>query len=117
MVLNESSLELVDEGNQAQAAISGNLGLIYRTRGDLDNADNLHRKALEIEEKLGWLEDMASQYANLGLVYQMRGDLVTAQNLWTKARDLFEQIGMPQMMVERVQSWLDGLPPDTPDSA
>ncbi len=101
---------------EGMASTYGNLGLIYRRRGDLDKAEQTHRKSLEIEEKLGRLEGMASDYANLGVIYQTRGDVVTARSLWIKARDLFEQIGIPHM-VGKIQSWLDELPPDTPDSA
>lgn len=34
------------------AAALGNLGLIYRTRGDLDRAEEMHKKSLAIEENL-----------------------------------------------------------------
>ncbi len=41
------------------AAAYGNLGLIYRTRGELDRAEEMQKKALAIEEKLGRQEGMA----------------------------------------------------------
>jgi hypothetical protein len=68
----------------------------------------MHRKSLEIEEKLGRLEGMASDYANLGVVREARGDVAGARHYWVKARDLFARIGMPHM-VKQVQEWLDGL--------
>ena len=40
---------------QALAARTGNLGLIYRTRGELDRTEEMHKKSLAIEEKLGRL--------------------------------------------------------------
>lgn len=40
------------QSDESSAAIS-NLGLIYRTRGELDRAEEIHRKSLAIEEKLG----------------------------------------------------------------
>ena len=86
----------------------GNLGLIYEKRGDLDEAEKLQRKGLDIDEKLGRLEGMAIGYGNLGSVFAKRGDLDEVRRLWTKARDQFAQIGMPHM-VERVQGWLDRL--------
>ena len=94
----------------------GNLGAIYQTRGDLDKAEKLQRNALEIDEKLGRLEGMANAYGNLGAIYQTRGDVVTARSFWRRSLGLFEQIGVPHR-VEEVQSSLDELPPDTPDSA
>lgn len=88
----------------------GNLGIVLRTRGDLDRAEAMHRKALEIEEKLGRREGMASHYANLGIVLEIRGDLDGARDLWMKSRDLFARLGARQM-VDRVQGWIDRLPP------
>jgi len=43
-----------------RAAAHGNLGLIYRARGDLDQAEAMHRKSLAINEKLGRLEGIAN---------------------------------------------------------
>ena len=93
------------------ASTYGNLGLIYLTRGELDRAEEMHKKSLAIEEKLGRLEGMASDYGNLGSVALLRGDLAGAQKLWTKARDLFAKVGMPDM-VNEMQGWLDELPKD-----
>ena len=75
----------------------------------LVQVEMMHRKSLEIEEKLGRLEGMASDYGNLGLIYETRGDLKEARTLWTRARDLYEKIGM-EHMVAKIQNWLDDLP-------
>ncbi len=45
---------------RAWPAHYGNLGLIYQTRGELDRAEEMHKKSLAIEEKLGRQEGMAS---------------------------------------------------------
>ena len=71
----------------------GNLGLIYETRGDLDRAEQMHRKGLEIDEKLGRLEGMANQYGNLGLIYQTRGDLDLAEQMLRKSLEINEKLG------------------------
>ena len=59
----------------------------------------MHRKALEIDEKLGRLEGMAIHYGNLGLVYEQRGDpqVPKAREYWVRAREprVFAKIGMP----------------------
>ncbi len=89
----------------------GNLGTIYTRRGGFDRAEEMHRKSLEIETKLGRIEGMANDYANLGAVSEQRGRPAKARELWIKARDLYERAGMPHM-VEKVQGWLDGLPPE-----
>ena len=94
---------------EGMARAYGNLGLIYMTRGDLDQAEAMHRKALEINEKLGRLEGMARDYGNLGALYVERGDLPAAREHWLKARDLFTRAQMPHM-AEKMQRWFDGLP-------
>jgi len=94
---------------QGMAIRYGNLGLIYGRRGDLDQAEAMYKKSLTIEEKLGRLEGMADQYRNLGALYKQRGDLDAAREYWTRSRDLYARIGIPHL-VEKVQSWLDGLP-------
>ncbi len=76
-----------------QAAANGNLGLIYRTRGDLDMAEEFLRKSLDIDEHLGRREGMANQYGNLGLIYRTRGDLDKAEEFLRKALDIDEQLG------------------------
>jgi tetratricopeptide (TPR) repeat protein len=81
------------ENDEGRAVAYGNLGAIYQTRGDLDEAERLHRKALEIEVKLGRLEGMASTYGNLGLIYQTRGDLDEAERLLRKALEINEKLG------------------------
>ena len=85
------------------------LGLLMSVRGDLDDAESMHRQALGINEKLGQREGMANQYGNLGLVMRDRGDIEGAREMWTKARDLFEQVGA-KPMVDKVQGWIDDLP-------
>ena len=52
----------------------GNLGIIYRERGELEWAEKMYRKALAIAENLGRQEGMADNCVNLGMVYAMRGD-------------------------------------------
>ncbi len=80
--------ELADEDLTAKAASYGNLGLIYRKFGDLTQAEKLHRKAIEIYEKLGALEGLSRQYGNLGLIHQTRGELREAEILHKKALEI-----------------------------
>ena len=89
----------------------GNLGLIYRTKGDLDKAEEMHKKALEIDEKIGRLEGQAIRYANLGIVYMQRGDIEKAKEHWEKALELYKKIGMPRD-VEKVEGLIEGIDTD-----
>ena len=54
------------------ASVYGNLGILYKTRGELDRAEEMFQKALAINEALGHKEGMASVYSNLGILYETR---------------------------------------------
>ena len=71
-------------------AATGNLGVIHRTRGDLDKAEELHRKSLALSEESGRKEGMAAQYGNLGNVFLLRGDLDRAEEFHLKSLKLPE---------------------------
>jgi len=91
--LSERALGMVKNGSKEQAAVLGNLGLIYRRMGELDKAEEIHKKSLEIAEKLVLLEVMACEYAALGLVYDARGDLKSAEEWHLKGLEIEEKIG------------------------
>ncbi len=99
--VSKRALELVKKRTSEEAILLGNLGLIYKTRGDLDQAETMHRKALEIEEKLGWLEGMASPYGNLGLIYQARGELDQAEAMHRKSLEIHEKLGRLEGMARQ----------------
>jgi tetratricopeptide (TPR) repeat protein len=93
IALSGRALSLTSPGSEDYVILSGNLGVIYQTRGDLDEAERWLRKALEIFEKLGRLEDMAIQYGNLGLIYRTRGDLDEAERWLRKELEIEEKLG------------------------
>ena len=68
-------------------------GYLYWQTGDLDQAERMHRKALEINEKLGRLEGMAAACGNLGLIHQTRGDLDQAERMHRKSLAINEKLG------------------------
>ena len=86
----------------------GNLGLIYSTRGDLDEAEAMLKRSLLLNEELGRKEGMAIQYANLGAIQDQRGDGQEAKRYWLLSLELFKQVGV-RPNVELVQGWLDEL--------
>ena len=91
--LSERALEVVEKGSKEEAAVIGNLGIIYRTRGKLDKAEEMHKKSLEIEKKLGRLDGIANQYGNLGLICETRGELDKAEEMHKKALEIHEKLG------------------------
>jgi len=96
--LSERALIYVEEDSVWQAAVLGNLGLIYRKRGDLNKAEQMHKKSLEIAKKLGQLDGMALQYGNLGLIYMNKGDLKKAEEMFRNGVKIEEKLGRPEGM-------------------
>ena len=86
----------------------GNWGIVYYERGELNKAEDMYKKALEIDKKIGRLEGQAIRYFNLGIVYKQRGDIGKAKEYWEKAVGLFKKIGMPHK-VEKIEKWISEL--------
>jgi len=68
------------------------LGYIYFAIGELDKAEQMLNKALQINEKLGRLEGMATDYGNLGIIYLTKGELNKAEEMQNKALDIYEKL-------------------------
>jgi len=79
--------------------------LVYRTRGDLDQAIEFYQKALKQDEDLDSKEGMAIDYGNLGLVYyKLLGNKTEAKRYYLMSIDLFKQLDSPN--TKTVQAWL-----------
>lgn len=79
-----------------QGIADGNMGLIFLTRGELDRAEELFQKSLEIDERLGRQEGMASRFCNLGVIYQARGELDRAEQMLLKSLAIEERLRRPE---------------------
>ncbi len=85
-------------GSANRAAAYGNLGLLHKTRGDLDEAERMYKQALEINEALGRKEGMASNYGNLGNLYRTRGELDAAEKMYKQSLEIEEALGRKEGM-------------------
>ena len=86
-------------GNREHEAVfAGNLGIVYRIRGELNKAEEMYHRSLELEEQLGRKEGMASDYGNLGNVYRIRGDLNKAEEMYHRSLELEKQLGRKEGM-------------------
>ncbi len=90
--LSQRALKAVETGSAKEAMLLGNLGLVYQKRSDLDEAEKMFEKALDIEKKLGRLEGVANNYGNLGVIHRIRGDLDRAQVMHTKALEIDQKL-------------------------
>lgn len=69
------------------------LGNHWDVLGEWDRAEQLHRQALEIHEKLERPERVAVDLGNLGVIIQRRGDLEQAERLHRQALEMNEKLG------------------------
>jgi tetratricopeptide (TPR) repeat protein len=90
------------------ATIYGKLGEIYYTRRDLDQAEDMFKKSLEVEEKLDNKGAMAAVYGYLGDIFRIRTDLDQAEEMYNKGLKLFEAIGS-EHMIEIMKTMLTNL--------
>ena len=76
---------------------------------EFEQAEELYRKALQINEQLGRREGMAANYWGLGVIAQTRGDFEQAEQLYRRTRALYFDIGMTGEVdeVDRVLSELE----------
>src|SRR5262249_1556092 len=73
--LAQRRLDLAAPESADAARALTNLGLIAQFRGDLDRAEELMGRAVEIDRRIGNLEGLARDIGNLALVPEARGDL------------------------------------------
>ncbi len=69
------------------------LGVGFARLGQIGDADEQYRKALELREAIGHRRGVASSLRNLAQLATIRGDLVEAEQLLDRARKLFADLG------------------------
>ncbi len=97
----KEALDAAEKANdeQGQAAALGNLGLVYKAKGEWDKAIEFYNRALKGLEKIGDVEDpfrkhgMASTFNNLGLVYQDKGEWDKAIEFYNKTLEIDKKVG------------------------
>ena len=68
----------------------------YFADGDLDRAEEMYRKSLDLEEQIGSKAGVAHTYYWIGKVYRAHGDKDGARGYFTKAHLLLKEIGLQQ---------------------
>jgi len=84
-----------EEANSARAAALGDLGLVYRRRGDLEQAEELQKQCLEINRRINNRSGEATAANNLGNVYADRGCLERAEEQYKQALEAYRRIREP----------------------
>jgi tetratricopeptide (TPR) repeat protein len=87
-----------DKDKEVEAIARGNIGLVYKIKGELDKALEYYGKAWKLNEELGRREGMAIGLGNIGIVYRIKGELDKALEYYEKAWKLNEELGRKEGM-------------------
>ncbi|MDF2544420.1 MAG: hypothetical protein K0S47_4138 [Herbinix sp.] len=86
-----------DNGNrQGEANTLANIGYIYSSKENYEEAIHYFTKALKINHEIGGIQGEANQLLNLGSTYRLKGDLDQALEYCNKAIQLHRQINYKQ---------------------
>jgi tetratricopeptide (TPR) repeat protein len=72
----------------------GNIGLIYKAKGDSDTALKYHQDALKIHREIGYKQGEANQLGNIGLIYSDKDDSDTALKYLQDALKIIKEFKM-----------------------
>jgi len=78
---------------EGKASALGNIGIIYRNKGDLDSALKYNQEALKIDREIRYRQGEANQLGNIGLIYGDKGDLDKALWNFTEILKIHREIG------------------------
>lgn len=95
-------LELAASESPEAARACTNLGLVHFTRGDLDRAEQWHRRALAIDRQLNNEEGIARDLGNLAMVPESRGELDEATRLYHESLAIAERIGAKAIIATKL---------------
>jgi len=85
-----------------------NIGIVYRQKGDLENALVQFQKGLEIRTRVFGSDhpDVATSYQNLAAVYHRQGNHVQTKEMATKAYHIFLKVLGPDHPYTQMSSKL-----------
>jgi tetratricopeptide (TPR) repeat protein len=79
-----------------EASTLGNIGIICKDKGDLDNALKHFQDALKIDREIGYRQGEANQLGNIGNVCKDKGDLDNALKHFQDALKIQREVGYRQ---------------------
>lgn len=83
---------------EQQADVTIRIDVARLARGELEQAEEIYEKALDLNEELGSGVGVANNYGNLGEVYETRGELDRAEEMHEKALALNKELGRKEGM-------------------
>ena len=77
------------------------LGNHYHLLGELEAAEEMYGKALEIAERLGHVEGVATAYGSIGVICATRGDLDGAEKMFRKSLEIDQRLGRSERLANQ----------------
>ena len=68
-------------------------GVVYHSKGDLDKAERLYKRSLDIWEKIGDKKELSTVMNNLGVLFKTKGELHKALDYYENSSKLCQEIG------------------------
>jgi tetratricopeptide (TPR) repeat protein len=95
MVMIDRAIHLANAGNNLfmQSFAYSYKGVVLKTWGDLDGAEEMFNKSLTINKEHGRRDGMAANYGSLGNILKIRGNLVEAEKMYKKSLAINEELG------------------------
>ena len=87
----EEALKQAEKSPQdfhGQAEAMTNLGNIYRQRGELDQAEEFHQRAIPLYKQIDNSHGVAKSLNNLGIVHWQRGELDQTEDYYQRSLTL-----------------------------
>jgi tetratricopeptide (TPR) repeat protein len=104
------------KNKEAISSIHNELGNIFMTLDQLEDATKHFKKALDLYKKLDDIEGMASTFVNIAELYEIQEDYRNAGFNFLKAAEQFIECGLPDLAEEfiaRTDSLIQELPKST----
>ena len=68
-------------------------GVVYHSKGELDKAQKLYRRSLDIWEKVGDKKEISTVMNNLGVLFKTKGELHKALDYYENSSKFYYEIG------------------------
>lgn len=89
-------------GSSDEARACTNIGLVHQVRFELDKAEEMHRRAIEIARASGDQRELARALGNLALVPEARAELDDAEALYHESLAIAERIGATDIVATKL---------------
>ena len=94
VAIGEAVFAAQPDHSQAAPLWLGNLGICYRTLGEVPKAIEYHERALAIQTELGLRAGEASQLGNLGICYRTLGEVPKAIEFLERSLAIQTELGL-----------------------